>query len=109
MISYFVRYRGTTPDPARFIAYYEAQHAQVLRRFPTIQSLVLHSPATWLDPFPVTPGDSLLLAQMVFESSEALNAALRSDARRAAREDFAHFPPFLGEITHEAMAAKVVF
>jgi hypothetical protein len=30
-------------------------------------------------------------------------------ARREAREDFHRFPPFEGEVTHEAMTTKVVF
>jgi len=34
---------------------------------------------------------------------------LRSDARRRARDDFHNFPPFSGEVTHEAMIAKTVF
>jgi uncharacterized protein (TIGR02118 family) len=109
MVSYFVRYRGTALDPESFAAYYETQHAQVLRRFPGIRSLVLHTPVPWRDPLPVQPGGSLLLAQMVFGSAEALDAALRSAARQEAREDFRRFPPFAGEVTHEAMAAKAVF
>jgi hypothetical protein len=46
---------------------------------------------------------------MTFESSTALDAALRSDARRMAREDFARFPAFGGEVTHEALQAEVIF
>jgi hypothetical protein len=38
-----------------------------------------------------------------------LDAALRSPARRRARDDFHKFPPFRGEVTHEAMIAKMVF
>jgi uncharacterized protein (TIGR02118 family) len=109
MVSYFIRYRGTAPDPTGFTAYYETRHAAVLKRFPGIRSLVLHAPTAWHDPFPVNPAGSLLLAQMTFDSSQALDAALLSAARKEAREDFRRFPPFNGEVTHEAMTAKVVF
>lgn len=109
MVSYFVRYRGTVPDAAAFTGYYETQHAAVLKRIPGIRSLVLHTPTAWRDPYPVTPGDSLLLAQMVFDSAEGLNAALLSVARREAREDFLKFPPLQGEVTHEAMTARTIF
>jgi uncharacterized protein (TIGR02118 family) len=109
VVSYFVRYRGASPDPAAFLAHYEAGHAALLRRFPHIRSLVLHQPVPWNDPFPVRAGGSLLLAQMQFDTTADLNAALRSDARREARDDFHRFPPFAGEVTHEAMNAKVVF
>jgi hypothetical protein len=46
---------------------------------------------------------------MVFDSASDLDAALHSRARRQARDDFHRFPPFDGEVTHEAMTGKIVF
>jgi len=109
MVSYFVRYRGSCSDARAFHAHYEMQHAAILRQFPNIRSLILHRPAAWTDPFPVQRGETFLLAQMQFASAGDLDAALRSDARRRARDDFHHFPPFSGEVTHEAMTADVLF
>ena len=109
MVSYFVRYRGASPNPAAFQAYYETQHAEILKQFPDIRSLVLHRPTAWTDPFTVRRGETMLLAQMQFDSVGALDNALRSEARRRAREDFQRFPPFDGEVTHEAMTGKVIF
>jgi uncharacterized protein (TIGR02118 family) len=109
MVSYFVRYRGSSSDPRAFHAHYEGQHAALLRQFPHIRSLVLHRPADAADPFPVQRGDTFLLAQMQFDSANDLDAALRSEARRRARDDFHGFPPFRGEVTHEAMVAKMIF
>lgn len=109
MVSYFVRYRGAPSDPAAFLAYYESQHGAILRQFPNIRSLVLHHPAAWHDPFAVQHGQSFLLAQMKFDSVSDLDAALLSDARRQARDDFRRFPPFEGEVTHEAMTGKTIF
>jgi uncharacterized protein (TIGR02118 family) len=109
MVSYFVRYRGSSPDADGFYDYYQSQHAVLLRQFPNIRSLVLHRPTAAGDPFPVKPGGTFLLAQMLFDSPQDLDAALRSEARRRARDDFHRFPPFEGEVTHEAMAAKVIF
>jgi uncharacterized protein (TIGR02118 family) len=109
MVSYFVRYRGEAADPLAFARYYENEHAQVLRRFPGIRSLILHQPVSWNDPFPVRPDGSELLAQMTFASAADLGLALASEARREARADFARFPTFAGEVTHQAMAAKVIF
>jgi len=109
MISYFVRYCGSSPEPDRFYAHYENQHAAILRRFPKIQALTLHQTVSWNDPMPVNRGGTFLLAQMQFDSGADLDAALRSEARREAREDFHRFPPFSGEVTHEAMAGRVVF
>jgi uncharacterized protein (TIGR02118 family) len=107
--SYFVRYQGTFAEPERFLAHYAGPHARILAEFPGIRSLILHRPAAWTDPFPVDPAGSALLAQMSFDSTEALNAALASDARRRARDDFANFPAFDGSVSHEAMNATVVF
>ena len=109
MVSYFVRYRVTASDPVAFRAYYEEQHATILRQFPRIRSLILHYPQSSNDPFPVKPGNTTLLAQMQFDSAADLDTALQSEARRRAREDFLHFPPFQGEVTHEAMAARIIF
>lgn len=109
MVSYFVRYCGSSADPDAFRTYYETQHAAVLRGFPAIRSLVLHAPVAWDDPCPVNPGGTLLLAQMTFDTPAALDAALRSPARQEARADFARFPSFAAEVTHEAMSAKVIF
>jgi uncharacterized protein (TIGR02118 family) len=109
MVSYFVRYRGNSSDPAAFATYYREQHAAILKQFPSINSLILHSPAAFRDPFPVRPAGTMLLAQMTFDSTTALDAALRSDARRLARDDFARFPAFDGEVTHEALRAEVIF
>ena len=106
MVSYFVRYRGSSSDPEAFQAHYETRHAAILREFPNIRSLVLHRPAAWTDPFPVRRGESMLLAQMQFDSSAELDAALRSEARRLARDDFHRFPPFEGEVSHEAMSGQ---
>jgi uncharacterized protein (TIGR02118 family) len=109
MVSYFVRYRGNAADPAAFARYYETRHAPILQRFPGIRSLILHEPAPWADPFPVRDDGTHLLAQMTFDSAADLDHALRSDARRAAREDFAHFPRLDGDVTHQAMTARVIF
>ena len=109
MVSYFVRYRGSSSDAHAFHAHYETRHAAILRQFPKVQSLIMHRPAAWTDPFPVQRGDTFRLAQMQFDSVSDLDAALRSDARRQARDDFHRFPPFDGEVTHEAMTAKVLF
>jgi uncharacterized protein (TIGR02118 family) len=109
MVSYFVRYRGASPNPAAFQTYYETRHAEILKQFPDIRSLILHHPTAWTDPFAVRRGETILLAQMQFDSVGALDNALRSEVRRLARDDFQRFPPFDGEVTHEAMTGKVIF
>ncbi len=108
MVSYFVSYRGSSPAGEAFLRRYRDHHAPLLRSFPGIRGLVLHTPVDWTDPFPVSPGGRILLAQMTFESVAALDAALASPARALARADFARFPPFEGSVTHQAMATTVL-
>lgn len=111
--SYIVRYHGTAPDPDAFMRYYRDGHGAVLREFPGIRGLTLHrgleQGADWRDPFTVNPGGNLLIAQMTFDDLAALNAALASPARAAARDDFANFPRFDGEVTHQAFVTEKVF
>jgi len=109
MVSYFVRYRGRASDPAAFAHYYETAHAPILQRFPAIRSLILHQPTAWHDPFPVRQDGTAFLAQMMFDTPADLDRALQSDPRRAARDDFARFPAFDGDVTHQAMTATVIF
>lgn len=109
MVSYFVRYQGVATDPVAFTEYYAAQHAAILKRFPAINSLILHTPQHWTDPFQIRAGGAQLLAQMTFDDADALNAALASEARKDARADFSRFPPFSGEVTHQAMKSRVIF
>lgn len=108
-VSYFVRYEGEAKNASAFIEHYRTQHAPILARFPGIRELVLHTPIDWHDPCPVHPGNFVLLAQMVFDSREELLAALASSLRFEAREDFASFPPFDGEVFHQAMAGETLY
>jgi uncharacterized protein (TIGR02118 family) len=107
-VSYFVRYRGSADDPAAFADYYRHRHAAILADFPGLRGLILHRPVAALDPFPTRPGGSFFLAQMTFDSADDLTRALASEARARARADFANFPHFDGEVTHEAMAQEIV-
>ena len=97
------------PQSAAFQAYYEARHAEILKQFPDIRSLVLHRPPHGQIRLRYGEGKPCCSRQMQFDSVGALDNALRSEARRLARDDFQRFPPFDGEVTHEAMTGKVIF
>ena len=108
-VSYFVRYEGNAESPAAFLQYYRDRHVPILMRFPGLQRIVLHTPITWQDPFPVTADRFALVAQMIFDSQRDLNAALQSEARSIARGDFGNFPPFHGLVFHQAALSEEVF
>lgn len=105
-ISYFVRYEGTSSDVAAFMRHYREKHVPILARWPGLQRVVLHTPVEWNDPFPVNRGRAALLAQLEFQSVEALNAALAGPERAEARKDFQQFPPFDGTVVHQVMMAE---
>ena len=107
--SYIVRYHGTAPDPQAFLRHYRDVHAPILQRFDGIAGLTLHSAADFADPYPVNAGGNLLIAQMVFDDLDGLQAGLASAARAEARDDFARFPRFDGEVTHQAFVSEKVF
>ena len=92
-ISYFVRYEGEAENHEEFMAHYRDWHAPILARFPGIRRIVLHTPTTWYDPFPVKPDRFALVAQMIFDTQEDLNNALQSDERAIARERAQGSPP----------------
>lgn len=102
-VSYFVRYRAPIADG--FVDYYRDRHAPILAGFPGLAGLVLHTPAPWRDPFPVNADPTGFLAEMRFDSLEALRMALDSEARSRARADFARLPGPIGEVTHQAMTS----
>jgi len=108
-VSYFVRYEGQAESPAGFLAHYRDHHVPILTRFPGIRRIILHTPTTWQDPFPVKPDRFTLVAQMVFDSREDLDKALQSEARATARDDFGNFPPFHGLVYHQAALSEEVF
>ncbi len=108
-VSYFVRYQGMLPEADRFARDYCDRHGAILKGFPGIRGLTLYQPTPFSDPFPVNPDPTTFLARMDFDSAAALDAALASEARVRARDDFAKFPPIEGPVTHLAMTPEHVF
>ena len=108
-VSYFVRYDIQVADLDAFLRRYREVHVPLVARWPGLQRMVLHTPVEWRDPFPVNRGKAVLMAQLEFDSEEAMNQAFPSRERAAAREDFKRFPPYEGSVIHQAMAQDEVF
>ena len=104
--SYFVLYSGQADDPAAFVERYRTIHAPILARWPGIRGVTLHTPLQWTDPHPVRPSDLMLAAQMTFDDIAALQRAQASRERAEARADFHGFPPFRGDVFHQAMQTE---
>jgi len=106
-VSYFIFYRGTSADPNRFLHHYETVHVPLLMTLPGVKAVSTHAPMGWSDIGKVTKGAFELIAQIEFEDQDALNAALTSPQRAAAREDMeTNFPEFTGDVWHQATKTK---
>ena len=107
-VSYFVRYDIAVKDLPAFLERYRRAHVPLVTNWPGLRRMVLHTPLDWQDPFPVHRGKAVLMAQLEFDSPEAMNAAFASRERARAREDFLQFMTFEGTVTHQAMRSEEV-
>jgi len=108
-VSYFVRYEIAVPDLKAFVERYRTLHVPLVTAWPGLQRMVIHTPAGWNDPFPVNRGKAVLMAQLEFETEEAMNQAFASRERAEAREDFKRFMTFEGSVIHQAMRSEEVW
>jgi len=108
-VSCFVRYDIAVTDLKGFLERYRKVHVPAVTSWPGLQRMVIHTPVDWKDPFPVNRGRAVLMAQLEFDSEEAMNRAFASPERAAAREDFKRFMTYEGTVTHQAMAQDEVF
>ncbi len=104
-----MRYDIAVPDLDGFIERYRKVHVPLVARWPGLRRMVMYTPLDWKDPVPVNRGKAVLMAQLEFDSEEAMNRAFASRERAEAREDFKRFMTFEGTVTHQAMAAEEVF
>jgi uncharacterized protein (TIGR02118 family) len=108
-VSYFVRYEGKAASPHEFLAHYREKHVPLLARFPKIRRILLHTPTSWQDAYPIKPDTFAILVQMEFDSLADLEAAAGSEARADARRDFGEMPAFQGVVYHTAAVSEEVF
>ena len=108
-VSYFVRYDIAVPDLQGFLERYRKAHVPMVTNWPGLRRMVLHTPLGWQDPASVNRGKAVLLAQLEFDSAEAMNAAFASPERTRARQDFQQFMKYEGTVTHQAMVSEEVW
>jgi uncharacterized protein (TIGR02118 family) len=108
-VSYFVRYDISAPDLKGFLERYKKVHVPLVTSWPGLMRMSIHTPVDWSDPFPVNRGNAVLMAQLEFDSVEAMNAAFASPQRARAREDFQRFMTFEGTVTHQAVHTEQVW
>lgn len=107
-ISFVVRYYPPIENEEVFNEHYFSHHPPIMAHFPRIRNILCYVPVKWQDANHVTPSQSFLGNEIVFESIEDLNAALASDVRHDLRADYHQFPPHEGVNRHHAMHRRVL-
>lgn len=106
--SYAVHYPGPAEDYNAWIDYYIDNHPPIMARFPGILEIEILTRIDWRDHLPWQRVHHLQRNRVVFESPEALTAALHSPVRHDMRADFAHFPAYEGGNFHYPFTTEVV-
>ena len=99
MLALCAYYEGTVPegDRARFDAHVKRVHLPLVAKYPGLCALRYHKGV----PFAGEPPRYVLAFELYFESQAALDRAMASPERDAARADVADFAPlFEGTIRH---------
>ncbi|TWG98293.1 hypothetical protein L598_001900000430 [Mesorhizobium sp. J18] len=106
--SYLVHYPGPAQDLSEWLAYYLEHHPAIMARFPGIREIEILSRIDWIDSMPWRRVHSMQRNRVMFDSDEALTAALHSPVRHEMRADFAQFPAFEGGNFHHPMLTERV-
>lgn len=101
--TYLVSYEGPAEDFNAWLGHYVAHHPELMAQFPGIREIEIYTGLDYHSELPVARATPMQRNKVVFDSPEALNAALASPTRHAMREDFKRFPPFSGANLHFPM------
>ena len=106
--TYLVSYEGDAEDANVWLAYYIAHHPPIMARFPGIREIEIATRIDWCGFLPFRRVNYLQRNKVVFDSPEALTAALNSPVRHEMRADFKKFPHYSGANTHFPMLTRTV-
>jgi hypothetical protein len=107
--TYLVAYEGEAEDLNGWHSHYFANHTGHMARFPGIRDLEIYTRLDWVSALPYPRVNFMQRNKVVFDSADALTAALNSPVRHDLRACFKTFPPFTGPVTHFAMATRALF
>jgi len=101
--SYVVHYPGPASDLNAWLDHYITGHPPLFRRFPGIRAIEILTRVDWVSHLPHARANHMQRNRVMFDSAEALTAALQSPVRHELRADFHSFPPFEGGNAHFPM------
>jgi uncharacterized protein (TIGR02118 family) len=106
--SYVVHYPGPAADLNAWLSHYITHHPPIMRRFPGIRAIEILSRVDWCGGLPWSRADHMQRNRVMFDSAEALTAALHSPVRDEMRADFTDFPAYEGGNFHYPMATEII-
>jgi hypothetical protein len=106
--TYLVSYEGEADDLNAWHAHYLEKHTVHMATFPGIRELEIYTRLDWVSALPWQRVNFMQRNKTVFDSRDALQAALHSPVRHEMRADFKTFPRFTGPNNHFAMATRVL-
>jgi uncharacterized protein (TIGR02118 family) len=106
--SFLVHYPGPASDMNGWLSHYIESHPPIMRRFPGIRQIEILSRLDWIDAMPFARANHMQRNRVVFDSPEALTAALQSPVRHEMRADYHKFPPFEGDSFHFPVITEAV-
>lgn len=101
--SYLVHYPGAAENLNAWLIHYIEHHPAIMRHFPGIREIEIYTRVDWIGGLPGMRVDLMQRNKQVFDSAQALSAALLSPVIRSMRADFHQFPPFAGGNVHYPM------
>ncbi len=104
--AYLVHYPGAAEDLNDWLDYYLDHHPQIMKTFPRIREIEIYTRVDWRDRMPWEQVDYMQRNRLIFDSAQALEAALNSSVRHDMRADFEKFPPFAGSNIHYPMLTE---
>ena len=99
-LSYWVEYSGPAEDENAWHDFYVNHHPHLLAKFPGIRAIEIYTPAVAICGLPLPVRPCMQRNKTVFDSAQAMSAAMQTPVRDALRQDFHQFPTFQGSSLH---------
>ena len=105
---FLVHYPGRAENLDEWLAYYLAHHPQIMKFFDGVREIEIFTRVDWIDAMPWARVHYMQRNKLMFDSAEAITAAMNSPVRHQMRADFERFPPFEGSNIHHPMSARTI-
>lgn len=106
--TFLVHYPGPAQDVNAWLRHYMARHTPLLAKFPGVRDIEVCTRVDWCDALPWRRVEHMQRNRVVFDSPQALAAALASPVLAELRADSRSLPPFSGGSRHYSMHTTIV-